>query len=969
MTGAGGHFISYSGADGADIALRLAEGLEGGTPPVRVWFDKFEKQRHRLRPGEFWPQQLTEGLRACEGLIFVVTPDSVGEGSNCLPELYRADSYRKPLIPVRADGGARVEVPLPLAGREQISFDRDFDAGLIRLREHILWLRTPEGTLRELQIALSAARRDLARAGDENERRRTAEAIAVLETRIEKQRELVEDPARVAREADARIAAGVARERQPQPQRTAGRRARFPVVNRPPGEVPTWFQDRHDETALLVRHVEDPAIRLVTVVGRAGAGKTTFVCRLLAAMEQGQWADGAPAPGADGLVYLSAAGTRRISLPTLYGDLCKLLPEARAAELMAESAQLHRSTAEKMEALLGALPEGRVLVLLDNLEDLIEPVERKLHDPELGDALRAILEAPSHAVKVVITTRVAPRDVLKVNAGRQAILQLDGGLPSPFAENILRERDSDGKLRLKTAPDALLAEARERTQGYPRALEALFQILALNNRTSLREVLDDTAAILPEDVMDALVGEAFSRLDSAAQRAMQALAIYARPVAAEAVDALLRMPPAPVAEAASTVLDRLVGMQLVRKEARRYYLHRTDQAYALGRIPRETQIALLAEGAGFLRQARQDPSTWRSLDDIWAPLAEFDLRCAAGDYAEADAVLAEFDVLLAVWGHYTRSLELNRRLEGKLDDDWRPRMSNADSLSRLGRYREAIDAFDALLARVGDTGSIAEHMVLYRLGWCWAELGDTPRAMEYSQRALAIARARGDSVLEGDTLSLIGWYHGKLGATSQALADCEHAVELVHGGSTNSRGAALANVAGILLDAARWDDAIRVAGESLRVDPDTRNLRNWNGGFIARACLAKGDLAAARAAAEEARQYDEAENNAQVLALLGIICLRQGQRDAAADAFRTAIEKAEPLIRFSSNQGALDAKGIALAGAALCGDEASPPAADSHRAARACNRDAGVIRRVEWLYDAMGPADPRGLLAVARRWD
>ena len=102
MTGGGGHFISYSGADGADIALRLAEGLEGGTPPVPVWFDKFEKQRHRLRPGEFWPQQLTEGLRACEGLIFVVTPDSVGEGSNCLPELYRADSYRKPLIPVRA---------------------------------------------------------------------------------------------------------------------------------------------------------------------------------------------------------------------------------------------------------------------------------------------------------------------------------------------------------------------------------------------------------------------------------------------------------------------------------------------------------------------------------------------------------------------------------------------------------------------------------------------------------------------------------------------------------------------------------------------------------------------------------------------------------------------------------------------------------------------------------------------------
>ena len=107
-------------------------------------------------------------------------------------------------------------------------------------------------------------------------------------------------------------------------------------------------------------------------------------------------------------------------------------------------------------------------MLLDNFEDLVDPATQGIHDAELDEALRALLNAGHHAVKVILTTRVAPRDLALIQPGRQCRLELDEGLPSPFAENILREMDRDGKVGLKAAAAGLLDRARVRTRGYPR---------------------------------------------------------------------------------------------------------------------------------------------------------------------------------------------------------------------------------------------------------------------------------------------------------------------------------------------------------------------------------------------------------------------------------------------------------------------------------------------------------------------
>jgi hypothetical protein len=60
-------------------------------------------------------------------------------------------------------------------------------------------------------------------------------------------------------------------------------------------------------------------------------------------------------------------------------------------------------------------------------------------------------------------------------------------LEYPYAENVLKAMDADGKIGLRDAPEALLTLARERTRGFPRGLEHLFGILSADRDTSLQK--------------------------------------------------------------------------------------------------------------------------------------------------------------------------------------------------------------------------------------------------------------------------------------------------------------------------------------------------------------------------------------------------------------------------------------------------------------------------------------------------
>jgi tetratricopeptide (TPR) repeat protein len=614
-----------------------------------------------------------------------------------------------------------------------------------------------------------------------------------------------------------------------------------------------------------------------------------------------------------------------------------------------------------------------------------------------------------------------------VQPGLQRRHDLDTGLEHPFAENVLRAMDADRKLGLWDAPDALLAEAQERTRGYPRALEHLFGILSADRDTSLREILDSTRQFLPEKVMEVLVGEAFSRLDLTAQRVMQALATYRYPVPSAAVDYLL-LPYVPGVDS-GRVLSRFVNMQFVHRDAGRYYLHQVDRDYALGQIPEGqpadraaeaapplSRFALQHRAAEWFKLSRTPRETWRTLADLAAPLSEFELRCAGEDYDTAAAVLLDIDCdYLLLWGHHRLTAELHERLQGKITDP-ALRKSSVGNLGsayyRIGHYQRAITCYEqalrlarehndrwgegvwlgnlgncyanldqtdqaidyyaqalAIAREVGDRhGEAAE---LCKLGNRYADIGQTARAIEYYQQALAIDREIGDRPGEAVNLCNLGERYSDLGQTAEALHTLKGALTIAREtGFRLAEAAAQANMGNVYLAQGEWGEATRQFKQALEIADDTANTQFQKAASLCLACaiLYQGEIAAAREMAEAARQYDVPLSNHKTWAVLGVVALRQGDCSAAQEAFATALQQAGKLLTRSPQlYDALDTRGLALCGLALCESSVHVPAAqEAYRAARVITSDAGIVGSVLQLFDALAKADPHGILAEVR---
>jgi tetratricopeptide (TPR) repeat protein len=1009
-------FISYSRAEAGDFVMKLADELASGPPAIPVFLD-----RRELRPGEQWDEQLVEAIKTCKAMLFVMSPDSVHPESVCKNEWVRALRYKKPVIPLLLHPDA--ELPFSLGSREYIDFTDTFQGALARLRKHVVWLDTPAGLLQALKHRLSDAQREVVRAAPARQAR-IQEEIAELQRQIAQQQRVIENPAAAEQRVQQSIDAALEGERKP--ARPMGGTSPGKFINPPPLVAPTWFQDRHFETAQIGAFLKDDSLRLLTVVGRGGMGKSALVCRLLRALEGGQLPDDGGPLTVDGIVYLSHARSfHRVNVPDLYASLAGLLSEDALKYVEAVYKNPQSTAGATMQALAQAFARGRTVILLDNFEDTLDLESAQIKDADLNEALGAILTLPPHGLKIIITTRLAARELAMVEPGRQRRIDLDTGLEPPYAENILRAMDADGKVGLRDAPDELLAKARERTRGFPRALEHLFGILSADRDTSLQEILENTSGVLPEQVVTVLVGEAFSRLDPLAQRVMQALAVYRYPVAPAAVDYLLQQYVQGVDSA--RVLNRLVNMQFAGRDAGRYYLHQVDREYALSRLapgqradreaetPPLTVYALRHRAAEWFRLARKPRKAWTNLDDLAVQLAEFDLRCEAEDYDTAAALLEEFDFdLLLLWGHFRLMIELHQRLQGRIVDVSLACNSVGNLGSayfRMGQLQQARDCYMKAyeLARdnrlssemawltnqamaVIDLGDNAtgrrlleellpkrrvagqkrgESRVLANLAAAYAEIGQITAAIAHLDNALLLDREMSNRENEAMDYCSIGEGYRYLGDFSEGLKYCELSLKISK--EINHRfcySAAHATVGAIHIMEGQWKDASRALEEAIEISDEigSPELQKEAREQVALMSLFQNDLIRAREMAETARKYDSPRINHGTSTLLGVIALRQNDPAGAQESFTTAVIQAQELIAMTPERyGALDTLGLSYCGLSLCGDaERIADAKAAYKSARTIAPHKGIVRSVLQLFDALAQADKDGIMAEVR---
>ena len=625
---------------------------------------------------------------------------------------------------------------------------------------------------------------------------RQADALAVYaEGRRLLAAELGLEPGRSLRELERRIL-GQAPELDP-PVRL-GIRSNLPVP-------PTAMLGRDRETAAASAMLRVPGVRLVTLTGAGGIGKTRIALEVAHVLEP-------EFGGATYFVRLGAIVDPKLVLPT-----------------MARTLGLSATAGDDAETLVGALPHHPLLLVLDNFEQLLDAA---------GDVAGLLAAAPQ--LNLLVTSRAQ----LHVSGEHELpVPPLDlGSSELLFVE---RARAAGASFELTSANAAAITEICRRLEGLPLAIElaaARSKLLpppALLDRLERRlDVLAGGARDLPErqQTIRATIDWSYNLLSADEQALFAELGVFTGGASLDLVE--------PVCEGREVLplLSSLLDKSLLRAtgEEPRFAMLETVREYALERLEAMGEaerirrrhaecFCLLAERAENELIGSDQESWFARLelehDNFRAALA---WTVAAGETALAARLaiaLARFWNIHGYLAEYRRWYEALLAGAGDLAPALRAKVLNrAGGLAlRQGRTHESIELAEESLVIFRELGDLAEMgRAMNNLASGAARLGDVRVAEERYRAAAAFYEEAGD-------------LHGAAQATSNGACvaisrgDHELAFELSSDavrtsrmiGNTHLVAVGLHNLALVDVARGRWREAEPVLKESLVAAAET----------------------------------------------------------------------------------------------------------------------------------------------------
>jgi predicted ATPase/DNA-binding SARP family transcriptional activator len=527
--------------------------------------------------------------------------------------------------------------------------------------------------------------------------------------------------------------------------------------------------------------------RLVTLTGPGGVGKT----RLLLALGEVLAASGTLADARPVVVDLSAVTEGPLVLATVSSALG--VSETGNVPLL--------------EVIAASVGREEVVLLLDNLEQVLEPAARIL----------AHLLGACPGLVVVSTSR----ERLAVGGEREVrvpTLPLPpwGAAPHEVAASpavdvfCRRARDIDPDFVLTAGNAMTVAELVRRLDGLPLALELAAartrlltpgSLLARLERFGLG-VLASRARDVPDrhHTLEATIAWSFDGLQDDERRVLQHLAVFTGGAALEALESVAGAEVADVPGCLDSLLDKsLVVSRQGHAGERRITLLETIRSFVVQRLPAGDADVLRERQADVVvgRAAELHDLAWRDADR-WTSLLD----------DEHDNVRAVLDWLLARRrGAAAAALVIN------VQRYWHERGSHRERRLWLGRVAEQADgADDGLLTVLRLWLAAAEYAVgerdgwfrqveplmadLDRLGpqeeWCAASAvlvrrlmndGRTADALAASERAIARARVLGLPLLLAHCLLPAGVVLAGLERHDEALVVLDEAARLSRGRS------------------------------------------------------------------------------------------------------------------------------------------------------------------------------------------
>lgn len=610
----------------------------------------------------------------------------------------------------------------------------------------------------------------------------------------------------------------------------------------------TPFVGRTAEVAELELLLKDPAVRLVTIAGPAGAGKTRLALHV---------ASRAAGTLSDGVIVVPLAA---VTTPDQ-------LPSAIAAEL-----RIERAGPSALGQVLGVLRDRQLLLVLDNMDHLVS-----------GAAVLADLLATAPRLKLLVTSR----EVLNLTG--EWVFPL-GGMTWPADPDSAEFAGSDAaRLFVEAAKRAMpsfapgpedracLMEILALVDGLPLGLELAAAWARAVSLPAMVEELRSSRLALANPLRDApqrhaSLGAAFAyswqHLGERDREACCALSVFRGGFSRGAAEH--------VAGAPIGILRALVDRSLVQRM-------RGDR-YTMLEVIREYAAERLAEDPTALTAARD-----RHRDYFADFLYE---RVTALRGALADGAL----------------LEIEREADN-VRNAWRSAVEtvNAPALERSleplfifcdvrGLYEEGAAAFSAAAGRCPESRPALLARLLARQGAFCLRMGRLNEAELLLKRAHELARAAGEvseSAFILDRLGVAGYERGDLDAAREAQ---EESLRLRQGtGDRHGVATSLNNLGSLAYATGAFPEARELCGRSLQLQ---RELGDTVGAILSLHNLGSIELmlgqperatAHLQAALDAARTAESDALVARSLYYLGNAAHCLGRADQAAVHFHDAL--------------------------------------------------------------------------------
>ena len=617
--------------------------------------------------------------------------------------------------------------------------------------------------------------------------------------------------------------------------------------NLPPQPTPLF--GRRAEVSRVLELVEQPGVRLLTLTGVGGVGKTRLALQvaaeLLPAFPDGVW----------------------------FVDLAPLHDAALVRQTIARSLDVREEAGRPLaDALKDFLATRSLLLVLDNFEHLLDAA------PVVAELLAA-----SPTSKALVTSR-AP---LRLRGEREfPVLPLPVEHPSPItphpppAVELFVARAEAAQPSFALTPETLPAviEICRRLDGLPLAIELAAARVRILPPTQLLARLDDRLRVLTGGPRDAptrqqtlrqTIAWSYDLLMPEEQTLFRHLAVFAAHPSLEAIAAVAgEKSEIDVLDGITSLVEKsLVQQAEAADDEPRFGMLQTVRAFGLEQLETsgENEQTRDAHARYFARELAQE------LPELYGPeQGEWLDRCEA-DHADLRDAL-----------HWL----LARR---EIDDA----LPFVDALWRFwllrGYFSEGSDALAQVLAAATTAGPPTRPRLLIGAGALAGAMGDYERASALLEEALSLAEAGDDDLTIARAHSAIAAIALDLGDFTRAAHHHEAAVPLYQrAGFPTGTAQALIGLGTLAAYQQQDERAVGLFNEATAL---FRSLGDDWGVAAAKANLgqlafAHGDLPGASAHSEEAldifRRLGDPANTAMLSANLGEVALHQGHLERAA---------------------------------------------------------------------------------------